>query len=95
MTGEMCKEEVTREAYPAHFAMADGLNSEVKPFDQYQGPFVQVPGARLWLSSEDGAEGYVYNENNDKKSEPFWLHYKDPDTLPLVAVAAAREVYSE
>jgi len=44
MTGEMFKEDVTREAYPLHFAIADALGGTVKPFDQYQGPYVCVGG---------------------------------------------------
>ncbi len=40
MTGEMHKSEVTREAYPLHFACADAVGGTVEPFDQYQGPYI-------------------------------------------------------
>lgn len=42
MTGEMVKSEVTREAYPLHFAIADEFGGSVEPFDQYQGPCVVI-----------------------------------------------------
>ncbi len=42
MTGEMYQSDVTREAYPLHFAVADALGGVVNPFDQYQGPYVCI-----------------------------------------------------
>lgn len=42
MTGEMCKADVTRDAYPLHFALADALGGTVHPFDVYQGPYVCI-----------------------------------------------------
>ncbi len=42
MTGEMFKEDVTREAFPLHFAIADALNGHVEPFDVYQGPYICI-----------------------------------------------------
>ncbi|KKM74800.1 hypothetical protein LCGC14_1396630 [marine sediment metagenome] len=42
MTGEMFKSDVTPEAYPIHFAIAEALGGTVQPFDQYQGPYVCV-----------------------------------------------------
>lgn len=42
MTGEMHASEVTRENFPLHFAIAAALGGEVKPFDQYQGPYVVI-----------------------------------------------------
>ena len=48
MTGEMSRAEVTRDAYPDLFALRDalhrrGIPSEPRPFDQYQGPYLNVP----------------------------------------------------
>ena len=40
----MCASEVTPEAYPLHFAVAKEFGGEVKPFDQYQGPYVVIGG---------------------------------------------------
>ncbi len=51
MTGEMLKCEVTREAFPTHFAIADAVGGTVQPFDVYQGPYVLV-GADVRIGSE-------------------------------------------
>lgn len=42
MTGEMLREDLTREEYPLHFAVADALKGSVEPFDVYQGPYVLI-----------------------------------------------------
>ena len=42
MAGEMFK--ATREEWPSHYAIADAVGGEVKPFDVYQGPYVVVGG---------------------------------------------------
>lgn len=42
MTGEMHASEVTRDTFPTHFAIAEALGGSVKPFDQYQGPYVVI-----------------------------------------------------
>lgn len=44
---------------------------------------------RLWLCSEDGAFGYIYNEANEKQSSFFPLNADITDDL---AVDAARSV---
>lgn len=63
MTGEMHQSEVTRESFPLHFAVADAVGGEVRPFDQYQGPYIAVPGkGRLWIMTEDGIFGAIYSE---------------------------------
>lgn len=63
MTGEMSKSEVTRDAYPLHFAAADECGGTVEPYDTYQGPYVYVPGkGRFWLNSDDGVIGQWYSE---------------------------------
>jgi hypothetical protein len=60
MAGEMGADEVTRENYPDLFQLRDelaaaGVESEPRPFDQYQGPYLYVdgPGACVWYDSED------------------------------------------
>jgi hypothetical protein len=77
-TGEMSQGELDatgREEWPMHYNIADALGAEVKPFDQYQGPYVRVPEGRLWVTTPegagDGAELIVWNEHNRKSSEPF------------------------
>ena len=90
MTGEMHKSEVTREAFPTHFAIADALNGEVRPFDQYQGPYVSVFGGKLFLQVEDNeVEATVVNTKNGKQSDPFILYVEYTD---FVAVEMARTV---
>lgn len=59
MAGEMSREEVTRESYPDLFELRDalaaqGIESEPRPFDQYQGPYLYVPGVcRAWYDGSD------------------------------------------
>jgi len=107
-TGEMTQAELDasgREEWPLHYAIADALGGVVRPFDQYQGPYVtfegkdirqgrepyavapRMPGiVRLWISVDDGDLGTVYNEENEKTSQPFDLN------SPQEAIAAAEEV---
>jgi hypothetical protein len=50
----------------------------------------RMPGiVRLWISSEDGIEGVVYNEETDKQSTPFLLTGPSAEDD---AVNAAKEV---
>ena len=73
MTGEMHESEVTRESYPVHFAIADILNGTVRPFDQYQGPYILTSKGRLWLVSQDCVLATIYNEDNQCESKPFFV----------------------
>lgn len=56
MAGEMSQSEVTKEAYPILFEIQDaldseGIESEPRAFDQYQGPYLAVPGiCKVWLA---------------------------------------------
>lgn len=78
MTGEMCKAEVTREAYPLHFKFADTHRGTVKPFDQYQGPYVLIPGrGRFWLNSDDGHFARWYDEREHTASFLFSPYGED------------------
>lgn len=79
MTGEMHQSEVTREAYPIHFAVADTVGGTVHAFDVYQGPYILVPFRqshmhRVWVIGEygDHAVCRLYDEVNDKQSPRFW-----------------------
>ena len=89
MTGEMHESEVTRENFPLHFAIADALGGEVKPFDQYQGPYILTKRGCLWLSTDDGAMATLFNEASGQSSAEFPLW--GPDEVAL-AVGAARSV---
>lgn len=80
MTGEMYS--VDPAEWPVHKAIADALGGELKPFDQYQGPYVLIgqdalvgskpyqvalPGpCRLWVML-----GTVWREDTRQESEPF------------------------
>jgi hypothetical protein len=93
MAGEMSASEVTPENYPLYFAIANHFGGEVKPFDQYQGPYIALrnPVAKLWLISDDGVFFKVYNENNEKQSEPFLRMY-DNEFDSAQAIDAAEQV---
>ena len=82
MTGEMSKAEVTREAYPLHFAIAEEFHGEVRPFDQYQGPYVHFPQyGRVWLCDDGDCDWpYWYSERLDLRSECFFPTYEDATT---------------
>ena len=108
-TGEMTQQELDangRQEWPLHYAIADAFGGTVKPFDQYQGPYVLIGSeirgqgvyapatrmegtVRLWISSEDGVNGIVYNEDNEKQSQPFLLN---DQFAPDNACLAAQEV---
>ena len=74
MTGEMSKGEVTRENFPLYFAAADQVDgATVEPFDQYQGPYIYVPGkGRYFLCTDDGAIGQWWSEATDEVSPDFF-----------------------
>lgn len=83
MTGEMSKANVTREAFPLHFAAADeinrvlGLGATVEPFDVYQGPYVLVPSkGRFWLIGEYDS-GQWWSERTRKVSGWFFTDAAD------------------
>lgn len=89
MTGEMHKSEVTRENFPLHFAIADALGGEVKPFDQYQGPYILTKVSCLWLRMQGDQIATIYNEATKQYSTEFPLW--GPDEVNL-AIGAARSV---
>ena len=74
MTGKMCKADVTREAFPLHFAVKDALKRRgvsVEPFDVYQGPYIFVPGVgRFFLTGDYG--DLWWSESTNLCSELFW-----------------------
>lgn len=73
MTGEMHASEVTRENYPLYFAVADALpGATVKPFDQYQGPYIAYDGARVFLNSADGVIGTWHDTARNESSREFF-----------------------
>jgi hypothetical protein len=60
MTGEMSREEVTRENFPLYFAAADMVEGATVAVRSYQGPYIHVPGKGryfLWRKSIGTASG--------------------------------------
>ena len=47
MAGEMT--HVNPDEWPTHKAVADALGGRLMPFDEYQGPYVEWKGRRLFL----------------------------------------------
>lgn len=65
------------------------IGSEIRGQGVYA-PATRMEGVvRLWISSENGYEGVVYNEDNEKQSTPFSLN---GPTAEEEAVVAAEEV---
>ena len=87
MTGEMSKSEVTRDAYPYHFAAADQFDgATVQPFDTYQGPYVLIPKkGRFFLISEDGIYCQWYSERNDAISYGFFCDMNEDVAADAIA----------
>lgn len=77
--------------WPMHFAIARALGGKVHPFDKYQGPYISVPGGKLWIAFDEDAPDWatVYNELNLKSSDPFWPHGSQAEAD---AIKAARSV---
>ena len=71
-TGEMSKADVTREAYPIHFAIADAVGGTVEPFDVYQGPYISTDQGKLFITVEEGGMATVWNESTHNESNAFF-----------------------
>lgn len=81
MTGEMSA-PVDEDRWSFHAMIRDIVDGELKPFDQYQGPYVDCEnGDRLWLFHEQSSSTalVIYNEKNDEKSEPQVLPYTNEE----------------
>lgn len=62
-TGEMGNDDLTRDQWPWHFAVADAIGGEVKPFDQYQGPYIWKSGVgKIWISQDEAGDNVLYFE---------------------------------
>jgi hypothetical protein len=65
------------------------LGAEIRGEGVYA-PATPMPGVtRLWINTEDGIEGTVYNEENERSSTPFLLNAPGAEQE---AVSAAEEV---
>ena len=89
MTGEMYQidpvtgEEPDGTIWPLHAAVAKAVGGKVMPFDQYQGPYVAVGQAKLWIELDkpscpacgryyDSSSVRVWREDTDTLSDPFY-----------------------
>jgi len=71
MAGHMSEGEAQdKEKFPYHHAIAEVLNGEVKPFDQYQGPYVKTGYGKFWIIWED-MRFKIYNERTGEESTYF------------------------
>jgi hypothetical protein len=79
MAGEMSKDDLNKEEYPLHFAVAEKLGGTVEPFDVYQGPYVSLPGRRLFLmpDPEDESFGLWYDTVRHEMTDSFRLYHAD------------------
>ena len=76
MTGEMSRNEVTRETFPLYFACVDALGHDgatVEPFDVYQGPYINVPGVGRIFACEDTDRGYFWFNDCARTKSGEWL----------------------
>jgi len=80
-TGEMYADALEEggEWYNARLALENvcdqaGLKCTVKPFDQYQGPYAELPNRdKLWLGQDEGS--FVHQAfKNDKRLEDYFQH---------------------
>ncbi len=76
--------------WSTHAAIARALGGELHPFDQYQGPYINVKGYTLWLTTEDGVTGRVYNETAKMYSDPFNI-----EDLASATEAAQQVIFPE
>gem|GEM_PF-2110802 len=65
MAGEM--RQVNPDEWPTHKAVADALGGRLRPFDEYQGPYIEWKGRRLFIHRPEKmwralilGEGWVY-----------------------------------
>lgn len=69
------------------------IGGDVRLGDEPYAVAVQGLGVvRLWLCTDDGAFGSIYNEANEAQSDEFPLYTRDPEEAKRYAIDAAREV---
>ena len=68
-----------------HSCVAVALDAELRPFDQYQGPYIKVDRFKIWIQAIDDFEGRVTLEpisgGEVKSSEPFVMHSPGAESL--------------
>jgi hypothetical protein len=86
-TGEMgyidpvTGEEPDGTVWNIHAAIARALGGTIHPFDQYQGPYVQIGDIMLFVSADEGGDciviGYGLDREMTGKSDPFFCEDED------------------
>lgn len=95
MTGEMARicprsgRDSNGDEWPVHLAVARSVGGELRPFDVYCGPYILTDTGCLWISSDDGYHGEVFNERT-RRIERF-----APMSNTRRACAAARRCLNE
>lgn len=90
---------VDEETWSHHAMIRDIVDGELKPFDQYQGPYVLTPNnQRLWICVEtdqcNRIIGYtIYNSSTDEQSSTFLLSHKNEGKVKAILEGHVREVY--
>jgi hypothetical protein len=102
MAGEMTA-PVDEDTWSFHAFIRDLVDGELRPFDQYRGPYIRTPeGAKLWIIEETSkgccghthSEGVaVYNEQTDEKSDVEPVPYGNEDMAHAMLEDMVAQVY--
>lgn len=102
MAGEMTA-PVDEEQWGFHAMIRDMVDGELRPFDQYQGPYIKTPeGHKLWIIEETSkgccghlhSEGIaVYNERTDEKSDVEPIPYGNEELAEAMLREMVDQVY--
>lgn len=100
MTGEMgCIDQdgydpLNKERWVIHAAVAKAVHGELKPFDVYQGPYIQTAKGALWIQCDpkDELTGIVYRDGGARTRSGDALRRFFPAWSEQAAVEAAKRV---
>ena len=57
-----------------HAAVARAIGGKLRPFDVYQGPYINAGMATLWICPIDESRAVIYREDFNACSMPFYMH---------------------
>lgn len=100
MTGEMGRitpdgyDPLNKETWSVHAAVAKAVHGELKPFDVYQGPYIQTAKGTLWIQcdSKDELTGIVYREGGAHTRSGAAFRRFFPAWSEPAAIEAAKRV---
>lgn len=84
MTGEMGQigqdgyDPLNKEYWTAHAAVAKAVSGVLRPFDVYQGPYIQTPHGSIWINADEADDciGVVFIEGGGVETRqsfaPAW-----------------------